>query len=643
MYFYEVAPLKVIRQDSAAFTYHSDEKLPIGTVVNISVGEQKHTGIIWKKAEKPTYKTKPIEQIFYSLIIPVSLRKTADWIADFYGTHLATVLQTILPSGLTKKRRAAGEKSQTPTREKKHFTLNNKQDAALKTLQNANNKTVLLHGITGSGKTAVYIEFCKDLVQNGKSAIVLTPEISLTPQLTAEFARHFENVIITHSQLTEADRHQLWQKVLEAEKPLVVIGPRSALFMPVKNLGAIIIDECHEPTFKQEQAPRYQAARVAKILADQHNATLVLGSATPSVIDFYLAEKHGVVANLDQRATKSTPPEIKIIDATKRESFSRNQLFSTFLLEAMAKQLTQKKQVLLFHNRRGTASSALCEHCGWHAACARCVLPLSLHADIAKLICHVCGDKQNVPPHCPVCRHADIIFKGVGTKRLAEETVKLFPSASVARFDGDSLQGAGLHDQYQKIYDGEINIIVGTQIVAKGLDLPHLGLVALPQADAGLMLPDFGARERTFQLISQACGRVGRQAHATEAIVQTFHPADPVITAGVVEHYPEFYKAELKTRAHGNYPPYGYLLKLVCAYKTEAGAVRAARDLAKKLRTDHPDAEFIGPTPAFYERLRGLYRWQITVKSNSRKNLQTIAKDIPKNWQVELDPHSLLS
>lgn len=634
--------MKIIRQSSQVLTYHCEEAVKIGAIVTIPVGNKKQTGVVWKDVKRPKYTTKPIETI-YPTVVPAQLLKTAEWMASYYSTHLATVLQTILPSGITKKRREKSLEGSLATRTHKIFKLNTRQQSALKTLKNAGNKTVLLHGITGSGKTAVYIEYCKNIIKNNQSIIVLTPEISLTPQLTAEFSRHFENVIFTHSQLTEADRHRLWQEVLEAKKPQVIIGPRSALFMPVKKLGAIIIDECHEPTFKQEQQPRYHAARVARILATHHDATLVLGSATPSVIDYYLAEKGGIIASLNERAIKSQPPQIRIIDATKREAFSRNQLFSTFLLEAMAKQLTLKKQVLLFHNRRGTASSALCENCGWHAACGRCLLPLSLHADIAKLICHVCGDKQNVPPNCPECRHADIIFKGVGTKRLAEEIAKLFPSYSVARFDGDSLQGAALHDQYQKIYDGEINIIVGTQIVAKGLDLPHLGLVALPQADAGLMLPDYGARERTFQLISQACGRVGRQTHATEAIIQTFYAADPVITEGVRENYPDFYRNELIQRQRANYPPFIYLLKLVCAYKTEAGAVRAARGLSKQLRANFPEVTVIGPTPAFYERLRGLYRWQITVKSSSRKELQKITNSIPKNWYVELDPHSLLS
>lgn len=644
MTFYEVAPLKIVRPGSTVLTYHSDKVLQPGNVVAISVGSRKMTGIVWRKVLKPTYKTKQVEHIYYSQTTPVALLKTAQWMSEYYSTHLATVLQTVLPSGLTKKRRESTAKATTPiTRKKTEFALNKKQETALKTIVTASGKTVLLHGVTGAGKTAVYISYAKQVVATGKSVIVLTPEISLTPQLTAEFSQHFEDVAITHSQLTESQRHQLWQRVLENDKPMVIIGPRSALFMPVQKLGAIIIDECHEPSFKQEQQPRYQAARVARILANHHKATLVLGSATPGIVDYYMAEKHGVITTLDERAKPAIQPTIHVIDAGKRDQFVRNQLFSTYLLEAMAKQLSQKRQVLLFHNRRGTASSALCEKCGWHAACERCMLPLTLHADEGKLRCHVCGEASRIPPHCPQCSHADIIFKGVGTKRLESEVQKLFPRARVARFDADAQAGDRLHEQYQAVYDGDIDILIGTQLIAKGLDLPRLGMVGLVQADAGLLLPDFAARERTFQLISQACGRVGRQDHATDVIVQTYYSQDPVVKAGVNERYSEFYGAELLVRKRGHYPPFTHLLKLVCAYKTESGAVKASRTLAKDLRMEHLAIEVVGPTPAFYERLRGLYRWQITVKSGSRQTLQKIAHDAPKNWQAELDPHSLLS
>lgn len=644
MQFYEVAPFKIIRSTSTVFTYHSETPIPTGSIVHVQVGTKTLSAIVWKQVKKPSYATKPIGQILIDQPLPKPLLKTAEWMSEYYSTHLANVLQTILPAGLEKKRRAGKTDASNPiARERTNFLLNEEQRSALDIITNSDNKTVLLHGVTGAGKTAVYIDFARKLLDTGKSVIILTPEISLTPQLAAEMTQHFENVLVTHSKLTSAERHVQWQSVLKADKPMVIIGPRSALFMPLKNLGAILIDECHEPSFKQEQQPRYTASRVAKILAVSHGATLVLGSATPSVADYYMAEKYGRIASIRERAKSKERPIVTVIDATKREWFSRHPLLSTELIEKMAKTLATQKQVLLFHNRRGTASSTLCEKCGWHAACDTCMLPLTLHADEDRLRCHVCGQTSDIPPHCPMCGKPDVIFKGIGTKRLEVEVQKLFSKARIARFDADALKGETLHEQYQAVYDGDIDIIIGTQLIAKGLDLPRLGLVGIPQADAGLLLPDFGARERTFQLVSQACGRVGRQLHATDVIVQTYYPNDPVIASAVHEDYETFYRNEINERNRARYPPFTHLLKLVCAYKTEAGAVRAARELARELRVSNVSAEVIGPTPAFYERLRGMYRWQITLKSNSRESLQQAAKTAPKNWQVELDPHSLLS
>lgn len=644
MHFYEAAPLKIVRQDSIVLTYHSHAALSIGSIISIPVGKKTLPAVVWRQVGKPAYATKPIEHILELNTLPLPLLKTAVWMSDFYGTHLATVLQTMLPAGLQKKRRTQKDTIQMRAeRERTHFLLNDNQQSALASIEQASGKTILLHGITGSGKTAVYIEYVKRLAMRQKSAIVLTPEIALTPQLTAEFEQHFPTVLISHSRLTEAERHQQWRRVLEANEPLVIIGPRSALFMPVKNLGVIIIDEAHEPSYRQEQQPRYTSSRVAKVLASAHKAQLILGSATPSVADYYMAERYGVITPMSVRAKSNERPNITVIDATRREWFGRHPMFSTELLEKMAANLSVKRQVLLFHNRRGTASSTLCQSCGWHAACRDCLLPLTLHADTGTLRCHVCGYSEHIPPHCPQCHRADIIFKGLGTKRLEQEVQKLFPRARVARFDADTEKGEALHEQYQAVYDGDIDIIIGTQLIAKGLDLPNLGIVGIPQADAGLMLPDYGARERTFQLVSQAAGRVGRQLHATEVIVQTYYPDDPLIKAAVKEDFASFYAHELIERQRAHYPPFVHLAKLVCAYKTEAAAVRSSRELAARLRRTHKNVKVIGPTPAFYERLRGLYRWQITLKSSSRETLQQIASTTPKPWHVELDPHSLLS
>ncbi|MEO5949454.1 MAG: primosomal protein N', partial [Candidatus Saccharimonas sp.] len=574
------------------------------------------------------------------------LVRTALWMSEYYATHLATVLQTLLPHGLTTKRRPLNVKpTDIITRERTHFLLNSQQTEVLNSLDNIVNGTVLLHGVTGSGKTAVYIEYIRKVVASGRSAIVLVPEIALTSQLVAEFSTHFHDILITHSHQTEAERHRVWLAALCAEDPTVVIGPRSALFMPLANIGCIIIDEAHEPSYKQDQAPRYSALRVASILASYHHGVVIQGSATPLISEYYLASQHThPILELPERARSSAiTPIIKMVTLTKRESFTKHRFFSDELLITIEKTLASGHQVLLFHNRRGSAVTTLCETCGWMAMCPRCIIPYTLHADLHRLQCHVCGIRERVPTSCPVCQSTDIIHKGVGTKLIESELRKLFPTQTIARYDGDSAVDATLERQYQDLYDGKTSIIVGTQVVAKGLDLPLLRAVGVIQADAGLTLPDFSSSERTFQLLAQVVGRVGRSSHATSIVVQTYQPDAPAIKLGIAQDYRTFYEEILVDRRRAHFPPFCYLLRLTCSYKTEAAAIRNAQQLGSHIRDRYPSVQVLGPTPAFYERQRDAYRWQLVIKSSSRKDLVAICQDLPRaNWQFDIDPYSLL-
>jgi primosomal protein N' (replication factor Y) len=487
----------------------------------------------------------------------------------------------------------------------------------------------------------------------GKSSIILVPEISLTAQVISEFKRDFDRVIVTHSRQTEAERHAVWLAALMAEQPTVVIGPRSALFMPLANLGLIVVDECHEPSYKQEKAPRYNALRAASVLSQKTGARLILGSATPLIVDYFAAKKlHRPIIKMTQLARRdAVKPEIKVVDLTAREARARHPLFSRPLLEAMTKNLESGRQIMLFHNRRGTAPLTLCENCGWSAMCPRCFTPLTLHADKHQLRCHICGHHETPPTACPACQQAGIIHRGIGTKLIEAEVAKLFPAAKIQRFDGDNPKGQAVHDLFDQLKSGQIDIIIGTQTIAKGLDLPNLALVGIVQADAGLMLPDFSSSERTFQLIAQATGRVGRSQTPTTAIIQTYQPEHPAVQFGVAQNYDGFYDYEIKNRARGHFPPFAQLLKLTNSYKTEKAAVNSAQKMAtaianevKQSNNDSDQTLFIlGPTPAFYERQRDNYRWQIVVRSPNRTKLLKIAAKIPlKNWQVELDPGSLI-
>lgn len=646
MEYYEVAPNRIIRTDNDTFTYASALPLAVGQIVTVEIGKTHQPGVVIKKVKKPTYPTKEIATIVEQVPLPTQLVELALWMSVYYATPLATVLQTILPRGITKSRRERESSLRAPLRDRTTIVFNDEQASAIKTISDMTPGSALVHGITGSGKTHVYIESAKRTLAAGKSVVILVPEIALTSQLVDEFSHHFETILLTHSHQTEAERHHVWRKALHSTEPCVVIGPRSALFLPLKTVGLIVIDEAHEPSFKQEQSPRYSALRAASVLANIHSAKLLLGSATPLVTDYYLAEHSDrPIIRLEKKArTEAVSPDIKLIDMTKRINFRQHRFLSDALLVQLNKTFAAGDQALIFHNRRGSASTTLCENCGWSAGCPRCFVPFTLHADQHQLRCHICGLTERVPTSCPTCGQAEIIHKGIGTKLIESELRKLFPDKIIARFDGDSESGESVEQRYKELYEGEIDLIIGTQVIAKGLDLPKLRTVGVIQADSGLSLPDYSSSERTFQLLAQVIGRVGRSHHPTNVIVQSYQPNHPAVVDGLAQNYEHFYQATIANRKRSVFPPFCYLLKLTCVYKTEAAAVRNAKKLASELKNVvPPEVQILGPTPAFYERQHDTYRWQLTLKSTRRSLLVDALKHLPStHWQFELDPTSLL-
>lgn len=646
MHYYEVAPNKIIRANSAFFTYCHPTPLAVGTIVIIQVGKIDILGVIVKKTAKPIYATKQITSLVDLPPLPVQLIATSLWLSEYYSTHLATVLQTILPRGIQKKRRERDKIVHQQLRDRTNIVFTDDQRQAIETIETMSPGTAILHGVTGSGKTRVYIELAERALQQNHSVIVLVPEIALTSQLVDEFSHHFEDIILTHSKHTEAERHLTWQSVLKKPIPRVVIGPRSALFLPITDVGLIIIDEAHEPSFKQEQSPRYSALRTASVLASQHNAKLILGSATPLISDYYVAKQSDrpIITMSSRAQSGAVAPSIILVDMKKRENFKKHRFLSDQLLLQVEQTLANGNQALMFHNRRGSATTTLCDNCAWSATCDHCFTPLTLHADHHQLRCHICGRTNKVPTSCPVCHNANIIHKGIGTKLIESELKKLFPKKVIARFDGDSETGDSLEQRYKELYQGDIDIIVGTQVVAKGLDLPKLRAVGVIQADAGLSMPDFSASERTFQLLAQVVGRVGRSHHPTNVTIQTYQPTHPAVTFGLAQDYASFYQSVIQDRLHQRFPPFVYLLKVTCVYKTEAAAINNARKLAGELRTKvAASVEVFGPTPAFYERQHDTYRWQLILKSPKRTDLVQALQHIPPtHWQFELDPTSLI-
>lgn len=643
--FYEVTPAG--RTEGLIYDY-GDSLLP-GQIVLVLVGKRQLPGVIIKKVAQPNFKTKSILKVLYSKPLPRHLLDVVSFLHEYYLAPSGAGVSLILPKGVEKKRRKTeqmfGDCAKTEhSANLSQIRLNTAQKNALQGLQKAPEGTKLLYGVTGSGKTNIYLKMALDAFRQQKSSIILVPEIALTSQLVRVFQEVFgENIVLIHSRQTEAERHLIFNTLLETNRPKIIIGPRSALFAPISDLGLIVIDEEHDGAYYQENPPRYSAIRVASFIAKKLGIPLILGSATPAVEDFYLAETHDSVVKLDQKAIKeAVRPDIQVIDFKERGNFSRNRYFSNSLLAAITKNLESGRQTLIFHNRRGSAPLTICENCGEEILCPNCFLPLTLHADEYTLQCHTCGFSEKVPSCCPKCGHPGMVHKGFGTKLLESELRKLFPKARVRRFDADNKKGEGVEAIYEEIKAGKVDILIGTQTIAKGLDLPKLATVGVVQADAGLSLPDFSAEERTFQLLTQVIGRVGRGHIAdTSVFIQTFQPEHPAIKFALDEDYLGFYAYIIKQRGRSGFPPFSFILRLEVTLKTEALVLKKIRDVAKKMAGDKR-LKVSPPCPAFHERTDKGYTWQIVIRSRSRKALVEMCEGLDKNFKVVLDPPGLL-
>ena len=630
---------------SEPLTYASPERLATGSIVQVELQKELVLGVVSGPTAQPRFKTKPVVRALPLPPLPAHLLKVTKWLQTYYPAPLGIIAQQLLPASFSEKQ-LANELGTEPGQPDLSSlpVLTAEQSAALQAMRARN--SYLLHGTTGSGKTRIYLELTARAISEGKSAIILTPEISLTTQLADSFRAVFgERVIVMHSQQAPAERQQAWLVASRAAWPVLVIGPRSALFSPVAKPGLIILDEAHENAYKQEQAPQYQTGRVAAYLAQITHSTLVLGSATPSISDYYLAEqKQKPIIKLSKLARPEplAATEVVFIDRKDHSLFSRSLYFSTPLIQAIKGALNRREQSLLYLNRRGTARLVMCENCGWQATCPHCDLPLTYHGDHHDLRCHSCNYHIEAPGSCPACGHPSIMFKTAGTKAIVEEVGRLFPKARVARFDTDNKRAERFEHHYVDIREGNVDILVGTQLLAKGLDLPRLSTLGIILADTSLYLPDFSAQERTFQLISQVLGRIGRGHVPGRAIIQTYHPDHPILRAAIDGDYQTFYEQELASRRQFLFPPFCYLLKITI----RRASIKAAEDAALKLKaeiehgTTHVRIE--GPAPSFYERFQNKYQWQLIVKARNRAELLTVISSLPASVAYDLDPMDLL-
>ncbi len=518
-------------------------------------------------------------------------------------------------------------------------------------------KPILLHGVTGSGKTEIYLQAIRAALERGRSAIVLVPEISLTPQTVERFKSRFaelhEAVAVLHSHLSQGERHDEWHKI-HSGRARIVIGARSAVFAPLKDLGLIIVDEEHETTYKQEEAPRYHARDVAVVRAKIEKCGVVLGSATPSLESYHNATtgKYELLT-LTQRVDDQRMPLMRIVDLRQeRRKEKIAPILSEKLSQAISDRLEKREQTILFLNRRGFSTSLLCSNCGEARDCPNCSVALTFHRHMARLSCHLCGHTAAVPKRCPECGKDALIYAGFGTEKVESNVSHLFPKANVRRMDADSMtRKEAYRETLRNFRTGKIDILVGTQMIAKGLHFPNVTLVGIINADLALHLPDFRAGERTFQLLTQVAGRAGRGETSGEVFVQTYTPFSPSIQFARHHDFAGYFQQELEFRERCDFPPFKHAILITARSAHEGRAKLSAETLVRRLR-ESLGSEFIlgDATPAPLEKLQGQFRFHILLRGEAIMRLSRLVREtleklpLPEDViaAVDVDPYQLL-
>ncbi|WP_142430862.1 primosomal protein N' [Enterococcus faecalis] len=521
------------------------------------------------------------------------------------------------------------------------LSLNAEQQVAVETIlqsvQEQQSQTYLLEGITGSGKTEVYLQVIAEVLNQGKTAIMLVPEISLTPQMVQRFKSRFgEHVAVMHSGLSQGEKYDEWRKIERGEAE-VVVGARSAIFAPIENISVIIIDEEHEASYKQEETPRYHARDLAIWRSEYHHCPVVLGSATPSLESRARAQKNVYQRlRLTQRANQAaTLPTIDVVDMRQEVENGNVSSFSMSLQEKLQERLEKNEQSVLLLNRRGYSSFVMCRDCGYVLPCPNCDISLTLHMDSKTMKCHYCGHEERIPYRCPNCGQDKIRYYGTGTQKVEEELQTLLPDSRILRMDVDTTRRKGAHEKILRTFgEGQADILLGTQMIAKGLDFPNVTLVGVLNADTALNLPDFRSSERTFQLLTQVSGRAGRAEKPGEVIIQSFNPEHYAIQLAKAQDYEDFYTKEMYIRHRGDYPPYYFTVQITASHPEENEAAKQMFQIATKLKQGlSPQAILLGPTPNAIMRVNNRYFYQVIIKYKQEPMLQPLLKEILTDTQ----------
>ncbi|MBR5641959.1 MAG: primosomal protein N' [Firmicutes bacterium] len=579
--------------------------------------------------------------------------ETALWMKGRCLCRYIEAVKCFLPGNTQAKRKTKDPFAGLEAEPQEALELNADQQKALDAisaaLETRTNENFLLFGVTGSGKTEVYLQAMENAVQQGRQGIVLVPEISLTPQTVSRFMARFgkERIAVLHSKLTPAQKSVEYEKIRSGAVDLV-IGARSAVFAPFENIGLIVIDEEHESSYKSESGAKYDAMEVAMKRAKAHGAVLILGSATPSTQNFYRSEQ-GIFRRLElpRRYNRVPLPKVVTVDMREEVKAGNRSLFSEALAGELEKTLAEGKQAILFLNRRGYSSFVSCRECGYVPRCPECGISLTYHKEESALICHYCGRKEPVPRVCPECGSKIIGRFGAGTEQVEEKAAELFPDARIERLDLDAVKKKGnLEAILKRFASGKTDILIGTQLVAKGLDIANVALVGIISADVTLNIPDYRSGERTFQLVTQAAGRSGRGDEQGQVIIQTYNPESAVIRAAAAQDYRQFYEREISIREAALYPPFSDLFRFVIADEDETKVIDSAARCAAWLKKVLPaDYIVMGPGPSPMTKQAGLFRYQVIVKSPAgrRKECSAFAAKLRRAFDAEKTAARLLT
>jgi primosomal protein N' (replication factor Y) len=578
-----------------------------------------------------------------------------EWLADYYFAPLFKTLKLFLPVAFVKKKKLLPELPEVASEDffnPKH-TLNAEQSDALERFNKTSKTVTLLHGITGSGKTEIYMHITDAYLKKNKQVLLLVPEISLTPQTLGHFNRHFGHcTAVIHSQLTTRQKQHAWMQIHSGEAK-IIIGSRSALFAPFLDLGCIIMDEEHDGSYKQDQSPRYNTLHVAEKIADMLDIRILVGSATPTIETYHKAkEGRYELLELADRATSADIglPDTHIVDMREEIRKKNFSIFSDTLKDKLEQRLKSGEQAIMFLNRRGAASAVICRECGYIAKCEPCGVPLTYHNRYTvedsvyhaeRLICHHCGRIEKVPHKCPVCESLFIRYIGVGTQRVEDEIIKMGPEIRTLRADRDT---TGKRDSFKGIYESflkrEADVLIGTQMIAFGLHIPGVNLVGIVLADMGLTVPNFRSAEKTFQLITQVAGRAGREKAGGEVVIQTYLPDHYAIRFASAHDYAGFYAEEIKNRRSLSYPPFSRLIKITLADPANKKCLNDTMDLFNELKgLNADDAHQIAYYPALIPKLKNRYRWHILISGPQPEILLKKARK-RENAVIDVDPLS---